>query len=302
MSKFALVLVACFSLSAASVETTVQFQEKMPKQSELKISDGAEAGHKTPLEVVAKAIKAAKEGKLADLKACLDSDGKRSADENSYQGEGRTNLKEVSLYLAAYSEEGLKAVAQNTIGSYAIVLCQSPLGTHVVRAVLEAQELPAKEGEEAKPGPKNWYIKYSMFQDFEIDVNAPQVKQIIDAINKADAAKLKEFIDPFDARLYEFIAGVKEGADPFEMLALKLKKIINTGSKPVMLYAYYSSEAAFWFSHEGKDAFIILSFRSETDYETKKKSTEVKVGLTNTASFAAEPSSQFNGWTQNWNW
>lgn len=308
MPKFALVVCAVLALCAAGAAhadktETIQFEEKLPKQSDLKFTEGAEAGHKTPAEVVARAIKAAKDGKLADLKACLDSDNKRSADENSYRGNGQSNVKEVANYLATYNAEGLKSVAQNTVGTYAIVLCTSPLGTHVVRTVLQAQELPAKEGEEAKPGPKNWYVKYSMFEDFEVDVNAPQVKVIIDSISKGDVAKLKEFLDPFESRLYDFISGVKDGADPYGLLAQKLKAIITTGTgRPVMLYSLYSSQAAFWFSHEGKDAFIILNFQAQTSWEDKKKSTDVKIALSNTASFHAEPASQFNSWVQNWSW
>ena len=307
MAKLMLAACAVLALFAAGAvhadreQGLAQFEEKLPRQSELKVGDGADAGHKSPLEVVARAIKAAKEGKLAELKACLDTDGKRNADENSYMGEGRTNLKEIALYLASYNDEGLKQVAQCTVGNYAIVLCQSPLGTHVVRTVLEGQQQPAKGEEESKPGPKNWYIRYSMLQDFEIDVNAPAVKKIIDAINKGDPAGLKEFLDPFESRTLDLISGVREGVDPFELLARRLRTIIsNGGAKPVMLQNIYSTEVAFWFSAEGKDTFIVLNFNSMSSFEDKKKSTEVHVSLSNTASFHAEPASQYSSWVRFW--
>lgn len=276
--------------------------EKPAKLADLKVNDGAEEGHKTPLQVVAKAIKAAKEKKLADLKACMNGDARRYADEKSWSSsEGATNLQEVGRVLATYSDEGHTLLKQNTVGNYAVVVCKSPLGTHMVRAVREGLELEAKEGEEAKKGPENWYLTAYSSNDLETDFNAPQVAQIVDAINKGEVAKLKDFLDPWETQGLELLAGVKEGVDPYELLAGRLKKIITNGeAKPTLLLHRYSGEVAFWFSSEKGDTFIVLTFWNDTDWETKKKSTTARISFNNTAQFHKTPGNTFKSWVDDY--
>lgn len=305
MAACAAMLALCVTgaVRADKSETLAQWEQKLPRQSELKIKDGTSEGHKTPLEVALRAIRAAKSGKLAELKVCLETDARDSADQNSYLSEGKTNLQEIGARLALYSEEGLKAVAQNTVGNYALVMATSPRGVHMLRMELEAQELPAKEGEEAQKGPKNWYLCCNAPAELELDVNAPEVRQLIEAINKGDHAKVREFIDPWETRGLDFLAGAKEGCDPFEMLVYRLRKVINNGNgKPVMLMNRYSTEVAFWFSSESADTFIVVQFGTELNWETKRVTTQVKLAFNSSAMFHAEAGSQFKGWTNDWDW
>lgn len=303
MHKLALIACVAFLFGAApAVEKTApaQLEEKMPKQADLKISDGTDEGYKTPVEVMARAIKAAKDSKLADIKACLSKEARPRVDEKSFHGDGNTTkLKEISLALAAYSAEGLTAIKQNTVGNYAVVICTSTLGRHLVRTTLESQDLPAKEGEEAKPGPKNWYISAYEPQDFDINVDTPQVKEIIDVINKGDAAKLKEFLETYETYGLPFLSGAKEGVDAYELLALRLKKIINNGNgKPVLLMNKYSSEVAFWFAGDAGDTFIVLKFW--IPWDAKKKATSVQISFGCTAEFFCRTAGQYRGWAEDW--
>lgn len=292
------------SVARRAAEVVKGQDDKLPKASALKTNDGTDEGHKSALQVVTKAIKAAKEKKLGDLKACIAADGRRYADEKSWSSsEGATNLQDMAKVLATYSDEGLSLLKQNTVGNYAVVMCTSPLGTHMVRAIREAQELEAKEGEEAKKGPENWYLTAYSANDYETNYNSPQVKQIIDVITKGDAAKLKDFLDPWETQGLELLAGVKEGADPYELLAQRLKTIISNGEgKPTLLLHRYSSEVAFWFSSDKGDTFIVLNFWNETDWESKKKSTSARIAFNNTAQFHKNSGSTFQSWVDNYDY
>ncbi|MBX3474273.1 MAG: hypothetical protein KF754_07810 [Planctomycetes bacterium] len=291
-------------LAGKASETLKAQDGKLPKAAALKTNDGTDEGHKSAQQVVAKAIKAAKDKKLGDLKACLSGDARRNADEKSWSSsDGSTHLQELAKTLATYSDEGQSLLKQNTVGNYAVVMCSSPLGTHMVRAIREAQEGEAKEGEEPKKGPENWYLTSYQANDYETNYNSPQVKQIIDVINKGEVSKLKEFLDPWETQGLELLAGVKEGADPYDLLAARLKQIITNGEgKPTLLLHRYSSEVAFWFNSEKGDTFIVLSFWNETDWDTKKKSTTARISFNNTAQFHKGAANTFEGWVDNYDY
>ncbi|MBK9976167.1 MAG: hypothetical protein IPP14_15450 [Planctomycetes bacterium] len=282
-----------------------QSGDKLPKLAELKINDGTDEGFKAPADVVTKAIKAAKESKMADLKLCLNGDARNRADEKSWSSsEGNTNLKELQTVLATFSEEGMQTLKQGTVGNYAVVLANSPMGAHLIRVVREQIELEAKEGEEAKKLPYNWYLSSYSSDDYQINLNAPNFKEIIEAINKGDVTKMKEFLEPYETQGLELLVGMKEGVDPYDLLIQRLKKIITNGQgKPTVLLNRYSSEVAFWFNSEAGDTFIVLNFWTETtDWKTKKKQTVARIGFSRTAEFHKKAGPAFKGWVNDYDW
>jgi hypothetical protein len=316
MRKIALLACAVafgFSYSTATVraddkstDTTLVQENKLPKVKDLKVVDGTDAGHKTPLEVVAKAIKAAKDKKLADLKVCLSDDARRNADDKSYGlgANDATNLQHIGKVLATFSDEGQTLLKQGSVGHYAVVMCTSPMGTHFVRTIRQSIELEAKEGEEAKKGPENWYLANYSAGDYEINYNSGNVKQIVEAITKGDVAKLKEFLDPWETQGLDLLAGVKEGVDPYDLLAQRLKTIVTNGDgKPTLLLQRYGSQVAFWFSGEKADTFIVLTFWNEyEDWETKKLTTTARIAFGNTAQFHKNASDTFKSWVEDYDY
>lgn len=281
--------------------------EKVPKAADLKVVDGTDEGHKTPLQVVAKAVKAAKEKKLADLKNCLNEDGRKNADEKSWSmgADEATNLQHVAKVLATYSDEGQTLLKQGTVGHYAVVMCTSPAGTHMVRTIRQAIEVEGKEGEEAKKGAENWYLANYSAGDYEINYNTGHVKSIVEAINKGDVAKLKEFLDPWETQGLDLLVGVKEGVDPYDLLCQRLKSITTNGEgKPTLLLQRYGSQVAFWFNSEkGGDTFIVLTFWNEyEDWETKKLTTTARISFGSTAQWHKSAGDTFKGWVEDYDY
>ncbi|MBE7492319.1 MAG: hypothetical protein HS108_11255 [Planctomycetes bacterium] len=278
---------------------------KLPTPKDLKIVEGTDEGHKTPLEVVTRAIKAAKDKKLADLKACMNDDGRRTADEKSYAlgSDNMTNLQHVAKVLASYKDEGLTVLNQGTVGHYAVVMCQSPLGTHMVRVSRQGLQIQGKDGKNEK-GPQNWYLSNYGPDEYQRDYGSPKVKTLIDAINKGDVAKLKEFLQQHETSGLDLLVGVKEGADPYDLLCQRLRSIINNGEgRPTILISRYGNNAAFWFHSEKGSTFIVLNFWTEyEDWESKKLTTEMRVSFGETARFHTYAADAFKNFVEDYDY
>jgi hypothetical protein len=275
-----------------------------PAPKELTAKEGTAEGHKTPLEVAAKAIKAAKADQLATVKACLGKWAVRNADDKSWDSgaQDQTNLQAVATLLAAMEADGLAQLEQNSVGNYAVVVARRGDAMHLIRTVREA---PEKEDADGKK-PHNWMLATCMSHDYRVDYNAPGVKAIRDAIGAGDTAKLKECIDPDQTRVLDLLADLQEGVDPYALLIKRLQKIIKNSDKPRHLLARqmsgFQNVMAFWFHAEGADTFLVLNFIDEWDWETKKHSTKVHINLDYVGYFHRDPGDQFKQFVSDYDW
>ncbi|MCC6464676.1 MAG: hypothetical protein IT463_04980 [Planctomycetes bacterium] len=284
----------------------VQMGEKLPAPGELIMKDGTDEGFKKPGEVLARALKAAKEDKLADLKACLLKEGRDSADEESWDGgdDKLTNLQVLAKFLKSVGEEVGNASAQNTVGTYAVIPVKSAKGTHLVRMVLEdaneGAEVP--EGEEAPKAKPNWYLGNYRLSELDVDYGSPQIAELREAIKKGDAAKLKERISEWESQTLELLSGVQEGVDPYALLAKRLQKIGEMGEKPTVLLNRYTNSVAYWFHSDKGDAFLCLRFDQDFDWQNNTRNTKVMLDLPSISSFHTNAAGQFSGWVANYDW
>jgi hypothetical protein len=275
-----------------------------PAPKELTAKEGTAEGHKTPLEVAAKAIKAAKADQLATVKACLGKAALRNVDDKSWDSgaKDQTNLQLLATLLAAMDVDGLAQLEQNTVGNYAVVVARRGDAMHLIRTVREAPD----EGDADGRKPHNWMLATYTSHDYRVDYNAPGVKAIRDAIDAGDTAKLKEWIDPDQTRVLDLLSDLQEGVDPYVLLIKRLQKVIKNAEKPRILLARYMSgqqnQMAFWFHAEAGDTFLALTFSDELDWETSKYSTKVRLNLDNTGYFHRDAGDQFKQFINDYDW
>lgn len=277
---------------------------EVPAASELKIKDGTAEGHKSPLEVVKKAVKAAKAGELAALKSCIAGDAQDYLDEKSWDSDKEeTNLQMIAKIIGGWSEENLAQLEQGKIGNYAIVAVKNGDMAHIVKTSRIAPE----DKEEAEGGKKvhNWYLTSGSPYEYRIDYNAAGVKAIREAIQKSDGVKLKENLQEWQTNTLELLKGVQEGVDPYDLLAKRLNKIISNGgetAKPRLLLNRYGSSVAYWFSSEKADTFLVLQFWEDYDWETSKKFTKVTIDIDSTSNFHKDAAGTFTNWVSDYEW
>jgi hypothetical protein len=279
---------------------------KVPAPSELKVKEGTAEGHKSPVEVVTKAIKAAKADENATLKACLANWAAQQADERSWSAgndKGLTNLQEVARLLAAMEVENMVLLEQNTAGNYAVVAVRRGDAMHMIRTVREAPE--NEEGTKDKK-VQNWMLVSCYASDYRVDYNAPGVKAIRDAIEAGDGVKIKEYIEEDQRATLELLREVQEGVDPYDLLAKRLKKIIKNADKPKILLSRnnsgFQNVMAYWFHKEGSDTFLVLSFQDEWDWESKKHSTKVLLNLREISQFHTNAGDYFKQFVADFDW
>ncbi len=279
---------------------------KVPTPSELKVKDGTAEGHKSPVEVVTKAIKAAKADDMATLKACMANWAAQQADERSWSAgndKGRTNAQEVGGLLAAMDSENMMLLEQNTAGNYAVVAVRRGDALHMIRTVREAPE--NAEGAKDKK-VQDWKLVSCYASDYRVDYNAPGVKAIRDAIEAGDGTKLKEYIEEDQRATLELLKDVQEGVDPYDLLAKRLKKIIKNADKPKILVSRNSSGfqnvMAYWFHKEGSDTFLALSFQDEWDWESKKLRSKVLLDLREISQFHTNAGDYFKQFVADYDW
>lgn len=283
---------------------------EVPAPKELKIKDGTAEGHKTPAEVLGKAIKAAKADEMETLKACLGKDAARNADYDYYGGfgeeKGSTYLKAFGKLLAAYDDkaENFKTMEQGTVGNYAVVAVRKGEAVHMVRCVREAPEDADKEG-----GKKvyNWFLASCTPSDYRVDYNTSAMKTFRETLDSGDVAKLKEFIQEQDTPTLNLLKDVQEGVDPYGLLMKRLQKIGKNAEKPVLLLSRwgsgYENQVAFWFHSDTADTFIVLRFRDDSsDWENKKYQTKLYLDLYNIAEFHKDAGDHFKNFINDWDW
>lgn len=277
---------------------------EVPAASELKIKDGTAEGHKSPLEVVKKAVKAAKAGEMATLKACIAADARDYLDEKSWDSDKEeTNLQMIAKIIGGWTEENLMQLEQGKVGNYAIVAVKNGEMAHIVKTSRVAPE----DKEESAGGKKvhNWFLTSGSPYEYRIDYNAAGVKTIREAIQKSDGAKLKENLQEWQTNTLELLKGVQEGVDPYDLLAKRLNKIISNGgetAKPRLLLNRYGSSVAYWFSSEKADTFLVLQFWEDYDWESGKKFTKVTIDLDSTSNFHKDAAGTFTNWVSDYEW
>lgn len=273
-------------------------QGALPKPTELKIGEGTLEGHKKPMEVYLKAVKAAKAGEMDTLKGCFLPDEQESLGETSWEGDGdKTYLQIMADILKGYSEEG-QVREQGKVGEYAAIVVKNGEAINMVRVVLEG-----KRDENWNEGPKSWYLASYSSTDYRTDYNAPDVKTIRDAIEKGDVAKLKEYLDEWQTKVLDLVSGGEEGTDGYVLLVKSLQKLNKKDVKPVIVLNRYVNSLAYWFHTEQGDTFIVLRFMGDMyDWETEKRYTQVQVDITTTADFKKDSSETFKNFVADYDW
>ena len=281
-------------------KTEMVAQSAPPKPTEFKILEGATEGHKTPMELYLKALKAAKGGDMGALKSCFSPNSQDYLDETSWEGEGdeeQTYLQVMAGILKGYNEEGLVR-EQGTVGNYAVIAVKNGEAVNMVKVVREG-----KWNDDGTESPKNWYLSSYSSTDYRTDFNAPGVKSIRDAIEKGDVAKLKEHLDEWQTKVLDLVTGVEEGVDGYALLLKRLKKLNNAEVKPIFLLNRYDSSLAYWFHSEKGDTFLVLRFSGGmVDWETDKKYTKVEININLTTDFQNDPADAFKNFVGDWDW
>ncbi len=215
----ALMLLLCLTCPARAADeaSPVQQDEKLPAADALKVNAGTAEGRKTPTEVVASAIKAAKDGKMDVLKGLWTKDNQQYLDNESYyKGQDIKSIDAVAVVLASFDAAKLKEFAQNTIGNYAIVMHNTEsTGMRLIRTVYEK---------------KNWCLRDYWIDEYLRDYSAG-LKQTREAI-EAGGAKLKERLDTYETDTLDLLSGVQDGVDPYDLLAKRLKKATTSDGAP----------------------------------------------------------------------
>lgn len=307
---------AALALGAAVAPVTADRHEdgrltllnELPKPKELVSKDGTLEGHKTPLEVVKKAINAAKNDKLDDLKACLAEDPRKNDADREHWGigdeKGKTNLQVTAKLLAALDAEKSKQLEQGTKGNFAAVLVQKGDAVHLVRTVRQAPK--EEKGEASKRKEYNWFLSSCDPGDYRLDFNTPQLKAFREAVTNADTAKFKEFIDESQTRVLDLLKDVQEGVDPYALLIKRLQTAMKNAERPTWLFGRWDTwgnvRVAFWFHGEKSDTFVVLRFRNEPDWETKTYSTKLQLDLDATAGFNRDAGNEFKNLINDWDW
>ena len=311
MNRILLAGVAVVALSAMFVSPVVADKtdgnskatplgDALPAPDALKINDGEAEGHKRPIDVYKKAIKAAKAGDTEKLKSCIQPDYQDYADEDSWEKDGEKTLTYVQLMasiLKNYSEEAVER-AQGKVGDYAVIAVKNGEAANLVKVVRVG-----KYNEDGEMENRNWYLSSYTASDYRCDYNAPGVMSIRTAIEKGDVAKLKEHLDEYQTQALDLITGVEEGVDGYALLLKRLKKLTAVEAKPTIILNRYDSSLAYWFHTDKGDSFIVLRFQGDTyDWENDKKYTSVKVELNSTNEFHKDAGKAFKDFVQDWDW
>jgi hypothetical protein len=292
LSAAALMLLLAMNVGVNAEEKVVAAsmqEEKLPSPDALKIVAGTAEGHKTPTEVLTKAIKAAKDGKMDALKSCFTKDAQKQLDETYYgNNKEQKYIEVVAQQLAGLDPAKLSEIPQNTCGKYAIIKTETEKGTHFIRTSWAV---------------KNWYLKDYHPDDYSRNYmnGMEDIKKIIES---GTGAKLKEKLEAYETETLELLVGVQEGVDPYDLLLKRIKKITTGEGKPKMFLNYWSAEIALWFNNpkaEGaKDSFLAIRLTPEWDSKSGATSYVAKVGLYNTAQFHKRAGYQFTYWVQDW--
>lgn len=277
-------------------KSSVQLLGDLPALEKLTIKDGAEEAFKTPQLTIVKAIKAAKADKLDELKTCFDVNKHKSLDGKSYNKKGATVLAEIADFLKTLDPEAVEIIKQNTVGKYAVAKCKGDAGKgHLIRLKLTS---PSPRSEKEKK-PANWYLQDSSAYNFETNYNTAQLGEVKKAIDSGDVAALKKFVRVHEAKYYDLISGVQEGVDPMKLLMTRLQGIAKETGAPHMLLNGWSNDVALWFPGKG---VLVLNFQTETDWQTKQKTTKVYINLESTASFHQDGAATFESFVNDYDW
>ncbi|MEE9311834.1 MAG: hypothetical protein V3V10_05405, partial [Planctomycetota bacterium] len=216
----------------APQDTLIQSNTELAKMADLKIVSGKIEDHTDPESVVKRAITAAKEDKLAILKACFATTDHEELDKEAWGSDKKlTNLQTISKIFASFDAEKITLLKQNTVGNRAVALVTSEAGRHVVRLKLRD---PDEQWSSDKEKPKGWY----MFKPYNVDLfltnyASEEMGKLREAIKSADTKTLMEYIETNETKAFELISGVKEGVDPSALLEIRLQRIMATSAKPV---------------------------------------------------------------------
>jgi hypothetical protein len=276
-------------------------QEKVPAPTDLKINEGSADGHKLPMDVYKKALKAAKGGDLETLRGCFNPNNLDFIDEKTWENDGDeelTYLGAVAKALKGYSEEGA-ARAQGKVGDYAVITVRNGEAVNLVKVVRTA-----KYSDDGKEQPKNWYLSSFYASEYRIDYNAADVKTIKDAIDKGDLAKFKEFLDPWQTQVLDLLDGVQEGVDPYALLLKRVQLIAKNADAPTILVDRSGTGLAYWFhnAEKGTNTFLCLRFVEDYDWRTEKRFTSVKFDISSTTEFHRDAKQAFDNYVQDWSW
>ncbi|GIK52887.1 MAG: hypothetical protein BroJett014_18600 [Planctomycetota bacterium] len=281
------------SESVERVAKAMQEDEKLVSPGDLKIVAGKDEGHKSPTEVLTKAIKAAKDGKMDVLKTCWVKDAHDQLEYTGYyKNKEAKNIEIIAMHLATFDAAKLAELKQNTVGKYAVVKTVTENRTHLIRAVWNA---------------KNWYLKDTYGDEYIRDYTAG-LKEMREAIESGSGAKIKDKLDPWETDALELLVGVQEGVDPYDLLAKRLKSISTGEGAPQVFLSIWSYELAYWFNNpkagekEAKDKFLVLKFTTEYDWKKGETFNVCKVALQNTAQFHKRPGGKFKEWVQDYDY
>lgn len=279
-------------------KTELVAEDAVPKPTDLKFLDGTNEGHKKPMDVYLKAVKAAKGGDMAALKSCFRLDDRDDLDEtNSWDGGEKTYLQWMGDILKGYSEEGMVR-EQGKIGKYAVIAVKNGEAVNLVKVVLEGKR-DEKTWEE---GPRDWFLASYRPMEYRIDYNAPGVKAIRDMIDKGDVAKMKEYLEEWQTKTLDLITGAEDGVDGYALLMKRLKKITSSEAKPIFLLGRYDTALCYWFHSEESDTFLVLRFTEQQDWQTDKRHTEVKLELDKICDFHRDAGKAFRDFVGDYDW
>ncbi|CAG0931404.1 hypothetical protein PLCT1_01758 [Planctomycetaceae bacterium] len=242
---------ASIALAGSPSETTpVGFNDKLPAPADLKLLDGEVEGRKSPLEAVKTAIKAAKDNKSAELKACFQKSVQEYLDGETYfKDKEMKEIDALAMILGTWNAEGkdMEQFAQNRVGKYGVVSVKAEKKMYLVRCRYEA---------------KGWYLMDGYHHSYAHNW-ASKMDEAIASVKSGEAEKVKTLIAEHERPMFDLVAG--EGCDPYGSLAKKLKGFQEGKGKPLMLLNAYSDVIAFWFHTDKEDKFI--TFQSYADGE-----------------------------------
>ena len=275
--------------------------EALPAPDALKINDGEAEGHKRPIDVYKKAVKASKAGDLEALKSCFEEDSREYMDNDSYEKDGDKELTYAGLLakiLKNYSEDAVER-AQGRVGYYAVVAVKNGEAANLIRCKC----IGKWDDEAGGYAHRNWYLATYNADDYRLDYNAPGVKEIRDAIEKGDVAKLKEHLSESETPALELISGVEEGIDGYALLLKRLKKLTASEAKPTIILNDWNSSLAYWFHTDKEDKFIVLHFSTAYEnWDMDKRFTKVEIAITDTNGFMKSAGDKFQEFVGDWDW
>lgn len=289
------------SVAQAPQDTLIQSDTKLAKRADLKIEQGKIKDHTDPESVIKRAITAAKEDKLAVLKACFPNTDHEELDKEAWGSDKKlTNLQAISKVFASFDIEKIRLLKQNTVGNRAVALVTSEAGRHVVQLKLRD---PDEQWNSDKEKPKGWYMYKPYSADsFLTNYASDEMEKMREAIKSADTKTLMEYLETSETKAFELISGIKEGVDPYALLATRLQRIMATSAKPYPLFQESGSTVAYWFEGEKESAFLVVNFASMRDWQTKELKTTVKINMYWTAEFHGDKGGSFKNFTADWGW